>query len=410
MSKISLAPQSSCTGCGSCAERCPVQCIQMGADQTTDCTYPMIDTQLCLECGRCQAACPVLSEQKKQEKGTVFVAWNTDREQRENAASGGIITSIYQYALENGIKAFGVRCSVDEGAQYTEISCWEDIEACRNSKYVFSDARPVFKRIKQYLDAGEKVILPALPCQAAAVLAFLGKRPENLLLIDIVCHGVSPQAYLEQHIAAIENKKQVKADKVFFRDPAYGTNRFVFSLYKNATNLYHAPVHEKDVYQLGYHKALIYRENCYHCAYATPERVGDLTVADFSGLGRVAPFERDSGSYSCVIVSSPKGQMLLDALCSAGKLKCQKRPAEEAFAYERQLRAPSVPHPNRGVFLGEYKKCRNFDAAAQKALQKDIFKNQFVVFFRLKQLRQAIAGVLPRGIKQNIKKVMKHGK
>lgn len=410
MSKISLAPRNSCTGCGSCAESCPVQCIQMVPDRTTDCTYPLVDTQMCLECGRCQKVCPAITAPQKLEKGTVFVGWNTDQKQRSNAASGGIITAIYQYALENRIKAFGVRYSIEDGAQYTEISRWEDVEACRNSKYVFSDLRSVLKKIKQYLDAGEKVILPALPCQNAAVLAFLGSRPENLLLIDIVCHGVSPEAYLKQHIASIEDRKRAKADKVFFRDPNYGTNNFVFSIYQNTTNIYHAPVHEKDVYQLGYHKSLIYRENCYHCAYATPERLGDLSVADFSGLGREAPFERDSGSYSCVIVSSQKGQMLLDALCNAGRIKCQMRPSEEAFAYERQLRTPSVPHPNRGFFLEEYKKHGKFGVAAQKALQKDIVKNWLVGFFRLKQLRQAIAGVLPKGIKQNVKKVMKNGK
>ena len=225
-----------------------------------------------------------------------------------------------------------------------------------------------------------------------------------------MCHGVCPDAYLKQHIKAVEQKTKKKADNILFRDPNYGTNNFVFSLYQNDTPFYHAPVYDRDVYQLGYHCALSYRENCYQCAYATPERLGDLTVSDFSGLGREAPFERDSESYSCVIVSTPKGQAMLDALYAQERINYQLRPSNEAFMYERQLQSPSRPHLKRDVFLREYLKCRDFDVAARTALRKDIAKNQLIKFLRLKQLRQVIAGILPTTVKQSIRKVIKHGK
>ena len=410
MKKIALAQRNLCTGCGSCVESCPAKCIQMEQDQRTDSIYPSIDTLLCLECGRCQLACPALTRPKKQEMGTVYAAWNTNQEQRKNAASGGAMSAIYHYALNHEIKTFGVQYSPAEGAKYVEILNHECIQACRNSKYVFSDIRPILKTIKQYIKEGHTVILPALPCQVAAVLAFLGKRPENLILVDIVCHGVCPEAYLRQHVATIEKRTKKKADRLFFRDPEYGTGRFVFTLYSGMTRIYHAAVHKRDVYQIGYHRALLYRENCYHCIYATPERLGDLTVADFSGLGREAPFERDSGAYSCVIVSSKKGQELLNALHSEGKLDYQLRPSSEAFTYERQLRAPSIPHKKRNVFLAAYEKTRNFEESARRALRLDIVKNDFVNFFKVEQVRQVIVRLLPKGIKQFIKKVIKHGK
>ncbi len=340
----------------------------------------------------------------------VYAAWNTNQEQRKNAASGGVMSAIYYYALKHDIKTFGVKYSPEEGAKYIEISSQECIQACRNSKYVFSDIRPILKTIKQYIKTGYKVILPALPCQAAAVLAFLGSQPENLILIDIVCHGVCPEEYLNQHVAAIEKKTKQKADKLFFRDPEYGTGNYVFALYNGMTRIYHAAVHKRDVYQIGYHRALCYRENCYHCIYATSERLGDLTVADFSGLGREAPFERDSGAYSCVIVSSEKGQELLNALRNEGKMDYQLRPAREAFAYERQLQAPSVPHKKRNIFLEKYQKSKNFEESASCALQLDIVKNDLANFFKVEQVRQVIARMLPKGVKQFIKKVIKHGK
>ena len=41
-----------CIGCGTCAKRCPEQCISPG-------TPYVIDQSHCLRCGICQEACPV---------------------------------------------------------------------------------------------------------------------------------------------------------------------------------------------------------------------------------------------------------------------------------------------------------------------------------------------------------------
>ena len=38
---------------GECVEVCPVDCIEIGADQY------YIDLSLCIDCGACQAVCPV---------------------------------------------------------------------------------------------------------------------------------------------------------------------------------------------------------------------------------------------------------------------------------------------------------------------------------------------------------------
>ena len=67
------------------------------------------------------------------------------------------------------------------------------------------------------------------------------------------------------------------------------------------------------------HNATIYRPNCYSCMYAGPNRCGDLTIGDFTGLGRVASVDGNLAEMkyqgiSCVLCNSEKGQKFLAQL------------------------------------------------------------------------------------------------
>ena len=370
--------------------------------------YPHINEETCIACGLCVKACPV---DKNYVFSTlphaVYAAWNKDAQARALAASGGIATAVYQYALAQGIKTFGVKFVPPNAPCYIEIKSEKDIELCRNSKYVFSDITPVLPDIKRYLANGEKVIIIALPCQAAAVLSYLGARDPNLLIIDIVCHGVCPAAYLDQHIAAMEQRADQKATAVHFRDPKFGTGKFVFSLYDGENMFYDRGVYRNDVYQIGYHKALTYRENCYSCKYATLNRIGDMTLSDFSGLGRLAPFTHERKSVSCVMVSSSAGDALLDALAKVEMIQAEQCPCEEAFRYEKMLSHPSVPHKAIDIFRREYENSQNFEASAHAAVKKDICKNMLCYYLRVDEVKRIIAKCVPKRAKKFLKKLVK---
>lgn len=404
MKTITLAPREKCTACGACMQACPKGCIHMQRD-LLDCEYPSINRELCVSCGKCEAACPAINICDFREIQKVYVAWNTNECVRFGAASGGIASAIYQYALSQNMKTFGVQYTTDGKAKYVEVRTEQDIVACRNSKYVFSDISEILKQIQTYLRQGETVILPALPCQIAAVLSYLGGRKERLILVDIVCHGICPTEYLNQHICKIEKKKKKKTDKLFFRDPEFGTHNYMFTLRQAGRLFYHADVNQGDTYQLGYHKSLIYRENCYHCRYATADRLGDLTIADFGAVGALKPFAGSNKSVSCVIVSSDTGAKLLESLKERGLVVCEERPKQEALNYERQLKAPSIPHKNRQIFEDCYKTNRQYDVAARKALKQDILKNNVRNALHLDQIRKYAAKLLSNKAKQFLNKL-----
>ena len=358
-----------CTGCTACLEACPKQCISMQLDNL-DASYPVVDESVCIDCGICEKTCPNNRELIYHVPQKVWSAWSKDDEVRRTSASGGIAYELYRYWISQGGVAAGVIYDRKEGAHFVLIQSEKDIKATQNSKYTFSDIDGVYKKVKQKLSEGIEILFIGVPCQIAGLYGFLKKDYENLLTVDLICHGMPPKAYLDQHVESIEKKKKERTLELFFRDPKYYTYTYTFTLKnKDGDEFYKKRVLDTDNYQLGYHRALIYRENCYHCQYARKERISDLTIGDFSGLGKCAPCEYEKRKTSCILQNTEKGARLLEKL--NGVVTLDERPQDEAFKFERQLKAPSVKHNGRVLFEAVYKETRNFETAANKALKHD---------------------------------------
>ncbi len=397
-----ICPRSECTGCKACISSCPNNCITMQNDNM-DIPYPVINSEKCINCGKCNRSCPNCSKLVKfHNTKRVYASWSKDKQIRMQSASGGVASEFYRYFFNIGGFNSGV-CFDGLHAKFVPIRDLKDIELVRNSKYVYSDTNDIYKEIKSQLINSVPVLFIGLPCQVAGLYAFLGKEFDNLITVDIVCHGVVPSEYFQQHVNFIEKRRNAKAKVISFRDPLYYTYTYTFTLSDNkGKEFYRKQVYEDDVYQLGYHKALIYRENCYNCKYAQQKRVGDLTICDFSGVGQYAPFNYDCMKVSCVLVNTNKGSELLDKMTES--LYIEERPKGEAFDFEPQLNVPYKPHVHRSVFKQEYLKSRNFEKAASKALVYEIDEYRQRNPGLIKRLIIRIKMILPQSVKNVIKK------
>lgn len=368
MSRV-ICNHDECTGCSACKDVCPKQCITMQPDDL-DALHPVVDESICINCGLCEKTCPNNRELSYKLPHKVWAAWSNDSDVRRTSASGGIACELYRYWIKNGGVATGVVYDRDEGCHFILLENESDIKAVQNSKYTFSDTAGIYKVVKQKLQASISVLFIGVPCQVAGLYGFLKKEYDNLTTVDIICHGMPPATYLEQHIKSIEDKKKEYTHQLFFRDPKYYTYTFTFTL-KNikGKEFYNKKVLTRDNYQLGYHRALIYRENCYSCNYARKERISDLTIGDFSGLGRFAPFEYDKHNVSCILENTDKGAALLKNL--KGALSMYERPACEAFEVEKQLKLPSAKHNGRYCFEQVYNKTHDYVKASNAALKDE---------------------------------------
>ena len=358
---VQLAATEKCSGCMACAAACPMGAIGIWEDALGN-RYPQIDGEKCVECGRCRRICPELGQFRWEKPGKAWAAWSLDPDSRKKSASGGAAAEFYARALEAGYWICGARW--DHGKViHTLTRDPADIDRFRQSKYVASDASMVYRPIEEKLKAGEKVLMISLPCKIAGLLGYLGKSYDNLLTVDIVCHGTPSEKLLNDHIAHVA--PGIEGWKLKFRQE----NQFLFRLEKNEKIVY-----EKeggtDGYLAAFLEGLNYRGACYRCSYARNERISDLTICDFWGLGTEVPFAHPyTGAVSAVLVNSPKGAAFLHQC--RDRLFLEERPVAEAVRGNAQLNAPTAQHPGREEFEGlcaQY----GFEAAVSKVLHHEI--------------------------------------
>lgn len=351
---MKLASKETCTGCSACAYICPKKCISFKNDETYDIAYPIVDETKCINCGKCQKVCPALNPLEGVIPSEAYAAWSSDQDERRTSASGGIATEIYKYALNNGWSIVGAAFCEDFKVHLELSNNWEAIKKFKNSKYVFSSMADVFYEIYQKLKFGDKIVIIALPCQIAAIRKTFHKNLDNLLLVDLVCHGTMPYVYLKQYIEYMEKLYNRKVKWLTFRDPAKGTEQFSLSLYDDKENCFYSNASFTDLYQFAYHRMVAYRENCYHCRYANNKRVSDITLSDYKGLGECLPCDFSERKVSCILVNTVKGRKYINNLTDCGLIVAKNRPLEEPIKGDSQLRHPSVKSFSRRLWEKKY--------------------------------------------------------
>lgn len=393
---IKLADKKICTACGACAAQCPRSSITM-TEEDDGIVLPQIDTKTCIECHSCEKVCPVLNPPKRHEPQQAYAAWSNDAEERRTSASGGVAIEIYKYAISNGWKVVGASQNEDFSVTHKVVSTIEELVPLKNSKYVFSDAYSAFDKIKSLLKTGERIVFIGLPCQVAA-LRNLFHDDEKLLLIEVVCHGTTPLKYLRQHIHYLESLEGHVAKRMSFRDPDTFTYTFTFTLYDAKGQRFYAQrTKDGDTYQYGYHRSISYRENCYHCQFAKRQRVSDITLSDYNGLGKMAPCDYTQQKVSCVLCNSPKGMDFFNEFLRDGKLHADLRPTEEPIAGDPRLREPNKKSKARNDFETiSLKWGGDFEKTMQHVIRKDKKRKQFNKILEI-----------PRKTLQKVKKIVK---
>lgn len=325
-----------CCGCNACEQVCPKNCISFAPD-SEGFMYPVVDNSLCVECGLCTKHCPLIADVSKSKAPDVYGAKYKNLSESFNSTSGGIFVPVAKYVLDKGGVVFG--CAFDESltARHICIDNAKDLQKLQGSKYVQSDTRGVYSKVKAELDKGRYVLFSGTGCQVAGLKAFLGCVPERLITVDIVCHGVPSPLLFEKYMDYLGKKLNGKITGYSFRSKqkkGWGRYYLVETAEKSKTadGLF-------DPYYNAFLNVKTLRESCYSCKFANSERASDITLADFWGIEFLNPDFYDKNGVSLVLVNSEKGKKLWKELSES--IECIPSTLENAVKMNKNLSAPA---------------------------------------------------------------------
>ena len=175
----------------------------------------------------------------------------------------------------------------------------------RGAKYVQSDLYSVFEDVKSYLDDGRKVLFTGTPCQVAGLNSFLGCRYDNLLTVDVACHGVPSPGLWKRYTDALAKKCGGPLNKMRFRDKSKSWMHYSMT-YGSSGRSFSVPYMD-DPYLALFAQGITLRPSCYSCPAKEGRSGSDLTLADLWNVRRVIKEFDDDRGVSLVVAYTEKG-------------------------------------------------------------------------------------------------------
>lgn len=362
---MEICPKDKCTGCYACVNACARGCISMKEDEL-GCVHPVVDEEKCVHCNLCSISCPNNVLMNFSYPIKCYASWIKDKDKRKICASGGIGTIMSEYVINQGGVVFGSRYDENLTPIMTYTESLEELERFKGSRYVQSlVGENTYKQAKDFLRAGRMVMFVGTPCQIAGLKTFLRKEYENLITVDLICHGVCPTSYLKNEILYLSEKyKLTDISDIRFR--GNDGNNYRLTLWNKdrrklfPRNNYREKLLRLDEAQQYYIKGFLLgvsmRENCYSCNYARPERISDITIGDFIGLGKDKPFNYPKANVSSVTINSSRGNSFYEEVSkSMDSLVNIERDYQERLQYKPSLVHPFERHPLNAKFVELYR-------------------------------------------------------
>ena len=347
-----LASREACSGCTACKAICPKDAITMVADEEGF-LRPQVDAAKCVGCHRCEQVCPVLHPGEPDVAPICYAAYTKDENLRLKSSSGGLFTELAKPIIAAGGGVFGgVWGRPTLKAIHAKAETLEALAEMRGSKYVQSDLRETFRGAKTGLLAGRQVLFSGTPCQIAGLNAFLGKRYDNLLLVEIICHGTPSPRVLEAYLGAQEKRLRCDITEIFFRSKRVLRARQgdMLEIHRADGGVEMCPLGESS-YAQAYFGQLCSRLSCYQCSAREGRSGADMTIGDFWGIEKVRPEWQDPRGVSVVVVHSARGRSVLSDLATKSKIVLSAVDSHAALQGNPSYARDFLPARKRRMFL-----------------------------------------------------------
>lgn len=303
-------------------------------------------------------------EEFKDHSIAVYGGYVKDDSELLQCASGGAATALARKMIKSGGYVAGVVYSDDYySAEYIVTNDEKDLDRFKGSKYIDTNKNNIYNKVKELLEAGEKVLFIGLPCLVGALYAMLGERTENLITCELVCHGPTLPKVHEDYVKHLEEKYN---SKVVGFSVKHKENKWLPTyLYAKFENGKEFKKEFADT-EYGYAFTVLGRNVCYNCKFKGNNRTADLMVGDFWGSSEKDVFWNDKG-VSVIFVHTEAGKKYLE---SVEELSLFETDFETAVRKNQKVLYSKKIHPEKESFEKNFKEGGLF-----AAIEKSAFKS-----------------------------------
>ena len=325
--------------------------------------YPKVDFEDCVDCGLCEKVCSiwnVLSDERKPLD--VYAAINENESIRIASSSGGLFTAFAEFVLQEGGIVLGAAFTKDWKVAHECVDHLGSLSRLRGSKYIQSEIRTTYRQAEKELKGGRLVLFTGTPCQIRGLYSYLQRDYENLLTIDILCHGVPSTRVFQGYLR--ELTKGDKISSINMRSKVRGWK----SYHMNVND--YSVVWSSDIFMRAFIGNLILRPSCYACKFKSGRCGSDVSLGDFWGVKKCHKEMDDDKGLSLVLVNTEKGRRLFDSLENVRKTSIE---FENAILLNDGVIGSVRPHRNRARFFCELQRAVSVTTLMERMLQPPVW-------------------------------------
>lgn len=349
---IKVKNPADCCGCTACVCVCKHKAIQMKPD-ALGFMYPEVDVAKCVNCGLCERVCAFndgYETPRNFPQPQAYGVRHKDIEEVMKSRSGAAFVAISDYVLDRGGVVYGAGYSDHFRVVHKRATTKSGRDEFRGSKYVQSDLSGVFSQIDADLKNGQMVLFTGTPCQTAALNRFVGESlRRNLVLVDVICHGVPSPFIWRDYLSLVEKKRGGEVTHVEFRDKVlfgWSAHRESFTVDNVRSGI------GGGWFTDAFYMNIMQRHSCGNCHFCNLRRPSDITLGDFWGWEKLGTeINADNKGVSLVLVNTPVGRRVFDAI--EGDLTIVETSVEAYM--QPNLQCPSRTHPLRNRFEEDYR-------------------------------------------------------
>lgn len=275
-----------------------------------------------------------------------YACYCLDDSIRNESSSGGIFYCLAKDVIDAGGVVFGAAFDKEFQVIHTYAEDLKELKPLLKCKYVQSRMGDSFKQVKSFLKEDRKVLFCGTPCQTAGLLAFLGKKYDQLITVDFICHGVPSAKVWKNYLQDVAAGRKVT--DVQFRNKTNGwSNYSVKYSFEDGSSYF---THWRgDPYMNGFVGDLYLRPSCHACRFKGFERTSDITLGDFWGIKKQIPEMFDDKGTSVVVVHSKQGAEAMKRI--SPQLKTRKVTEDMITARNPMINVSASKHPQRDRFI-----------------------------------------------------------